>query len=286
MGNSSGSTYVRWGRTSCPSTSELVYDGYAGGGYHGEQGSGTNYLCLPKDPEWVQVHTTPYEGHVHGAEYQDIGSLFQAINDKDVPCAVCQTKSSNILMIPAKQSCHTGWVLEYSGYLMSGYKDHPSQKEFVCMDGNPETLPDTQANTDGALFYLQTAKCGSLTCPPYIDGRELTCAVCTKWFQVMFCVYLLCNLCSFFLFIVIEINMTYDCIWFMITRLVRYNHIVEQNKANASLNCLWIAFTNVWYITVRVTVPQLFPIVRYGIQWLNYCQPVNLYILRFWRFSY
>jgi hypothetical protein len=23
--------------------------------------------------------------------------------------------------------------------------------------------------------------CGSLPCPPYVQGYELTCAVCTKW---------------------------------------------------------------------------------------------------------
>jgi len=38
----------------------------------------------------------------------------------------------------------------------------------VCMDGNPETLPGKLANTDGALFYLQKANCGSLTCSPNI----------------------------------------------------------------------------------------------------------------------
>jgi len=44
---SRGSTYVRRGRTSRPLTYELVYVGYAGGGNHGEQGSGPNYVCLP-----------------------------------------------------------------------------------------------------------------------------------------------------------------------------------------------------------------------------------------------
>jgi len=39
--NPGGTTYVRWGRTTCPETSELVYDGYAGGGSHGEDGAGT-----------------------------------------------------------------------------------------------------------------------------------------------------------------------------------------------------------------------------------------------------
>ena len=54
MKDPGGSTYVRWGRTTCPETSGIVYDGYAGGGNAAESGAGTNYLCLPKDPEWAQ----------------------------------------------------------------------------------------------------------------------------------------------------------------------------------------------------------------------------------------
>ena len=180
MKDPGGTTYVRWGRAACPETSELVYDGFAGGGNHAEYAAGTNYLCLPKNPDWAQEQSPTLLGYIHGAEYQTHGSIFDAIKDHDVPCAVCRTNSTNVLMVPAKQTCHSGWIREYSGFLMSERDVHQSSKEYVCMDGNPESLTGTYADRNGALFQFQRSVCGSLPCPPYTDGREFTCVVCTK----------------------------------------------------------------------------------------------------------
>jgi len=180
MKDPGGSTYVRWGRMTCPETSELVYDGYAGGTNYAETGGGANYLCLPRDPDWAQEQSPTYLGYIHGAEYQTHGSVFDGNTDHDVPCAVCQTNSTNVLIIPAKQTCQTGWIREYSGFLMGERNSHASSKEFICMDGNPESLTGTYTDRNGALFHFQRSVCGSLPCPPYIDGRELTCVVCTK----------------------------------------------------------------------------------------------------------
>ena len=180
MKDPGGSTYVRWGRTTCPETSEIVYDGYAGGGSHAESGAGTNYLCLPKDPEWAQEQSTSNYGFIHGAEYITPGSVLAALQDHDVPCAVCRSNSTNILLVPAKQTCHTGWIREYTGYLLSGYLGHQASKEYIFMDGNPEAIPGTYLNKPGALFYFQKAKCGSLPCQPYVDGRDITCVLCTQ----------------------------------------------------------------------------------------------------------
>jgi len=103
-----GTTFVRLGRTSCSATSVLVYDGYAGGGSHAETGAGTNYLCLPKEPDWAPEQSPSLVGYVHGAEYETHGSIWDALRNHDVPCAVCRTNSTNVLMIPAKQTCPTG----------------------------------------------------------------------------------------------------------------------------------------------------------------------------------
>jgi len=179
-GTAGGSTYVRWGRKSCPTRSELVYDGYAGGGPWWKSGAGTTYLCLPKDPEWSTLNSPKEYGYVFGAEYQTHYSDWDYVKDHDVPCAICRTNNTNILMIPAKRTCPSGWMREYYGFLMSSKHTQESSKEFVCMDGSPETIAGTYENKDGALFYFQKAECGSLPCDPYINFRELTCVVCTK----------------------------------------------------------------------------------------------------------
>jgi len=179
-GTTGGSTYVRWGRKSGPTTSELVYDGYAGGGLWSHSGAGTNYLCLPKNPEWASPQSPRYYSHVYGAEYETHDSILDAVTDHDAPCAVCRANRTTVLMIPAKRACSTGWIRAYYGVLMTEKYKHASSKEFVCMDGSPETLTGTYVNRNGALFYFQKAACGSLPCDPYISGRELTCVVCTK----------------------------------------------------------------------------------------------------------
>ncbi|ELU17986.1 hypothetical protein CAPTEDRAFT_123060, partial [Capitella teleta] len=96
-------------------------------------------------------------------------------------CAVCRAKTrASVLMVPARQECHEGWTREYSGYLTSGYKGHAGRFQYACMDAAPEVLAAGHLNEDGALFYHVEGVCGSLPCPPYINGRELTCVVCTK----------------------------------------------------------------------------------------------------------
>ena len=86
------------------------------------------------------------------------------------------------MTFPALTECPSGWHLEYQGYLMStaSYSSHKAFRQTACMDESPEVVQGGEANKNGALFYMIEAKCGSLPCPNYIDGREITCAVCTK----------------------------------------------------------------------------------------------------------
>ncbi|ELU04982.1 hypothetical protein CAPTEDRAFT_124321, partial [Capitella teleta] len=103
------------------------------------------------------------------------------LHNHNVPCAVCRAKTrATVLMVPARQECHEGWTREYSGYLTSGRKTHNGRTQFTCMDAAPEVEDAGHRDENGALFYAVEDRCGSLPCPPYINGRELTCVVCTK----------------------------------------------------------------------------------------------------------
>ena len=82
-------------------------------------------------------------------------------------------------MIPAKTTCPPSWTQEYYGYLMSEYHGH-YRTMFECVDSDPESVPGSAANTDGALFYFVESTCNGIACPPYVDGKELACTVCTK----------------------------------------------------------------------------------------------------------
>ncbi|XP_011439223.3 short-chain collagen C4 [Magallana gigas] len=175
-------SYVRWGRHSCPVGSSIIYRGFAGGHPHNETGSGASFLCLPDDPLWG-VHKdgyNSYSGWIMGVEYEGGYFFDSTTKDYDVPCAVCLTPHSTSIMVPARNACFDGWHLEYNGYLMSNAHRHIGESDYICVDSHPDVIPNSQNNTNGAVLYMVESVCLGLPCPPYVAGRELTCAVCSK----------------------------------------------------------------------------------------------------------
>ena len=59
---------------------------------------------------------------------------------------------------------------------------HHSQKgsDYICVADGMESLAGGSNNQDGGLLYVVEAVCGSLKCPPYIEGYEIACVLCTK----------------------------------------------------------------------------------------------------------
>ncbi|XP_070176848.1 uncharacterized protein [Littorina saxatilis] len=170
-----GSSFVRWGRKTCPNTTVLVYTGVAGGKYYDHKGSGTNRLCLTRTPQFDNTAKPPYYGYLYGAEYQEIpGHL-----NHDVPCSVCLAPQSTTIMVPATLTCPPGWTPQYTGHLASEHSSHQGG-EYICLDGSPEDDSSGVRNDDGLLFYLVVTVCGSLPCPPYINDKVVTCVVCSK----------------------------------------------------------------------------------------------------------
>jgi len=183
-----GATYTRWGKAGCPANgTELVYSGLTAGSHYTHSGGASNYLCLTKTPLWNKFDDTEQGGAlVYGAEYEiDYRNrqyfFGREITDGDPPCAVCRTRRSSVMMIPGTNRCLDGWTLEYHGYLSADHNSHTAASEFVCLDADPEVIPNSSSDNNGKLFYLSEVRCGtSSLCPPYINGRELTCVVCSR----------------------------------------------------------------------------------------------------------
>ena len=159
--------------------------GIIGGDRYVHHGGGVNYLCLPNNPRYDKYKDgQQYVGYVYGTEYEVNGfnPFKKNLYDHEAPCVVCFVKSrGSMFMMPARNDCPSGWTEEYHGYLMTEYWKHPKQRDYICVDEDAEYVPGTQANKDGALLYPVEGECtGSLPCRPYVDGRELTCTVCTK----------------------------------------------------------------------------------------------------------
>ena len=181
-----GVVYTRWGKSTCPSVSgtTLVYAGRVGGTWYLDAGGAANYLCMPDDPDYLsyQPGVQGYS-YVYGAEYQSYQGPLRAVNDHNVPCAVCYVSTRvAVTMIPAKTKCPTTWTLEYSGYLMSGTRIHSNRHRttYECIDKDPDSVAGSASNTNGVVLYLVEANCNGMLCPPYDPQKELTCAVCTK----------------------------------------------------------------------------------------------------------
>ena len=158
---SGGETYVRWGRTTCPTITgtTLVYSGWAAGSHYSHSGSGSNYLCLTKTPEYLSYSSTTNNlGLLYGAKYHArTNQPYYAVHDQDVPCAVCHVVQRSVLMIPGQYTCPTGWTREYYGYLVSAFHgEHPTLYE--CMDESPESIGNPTVNQ--ATFYHVEARCG------------------------------------------------------------------------------------------------------------------------------
>ncbi|XP_071126905.1 uncharacterized protein [Mytilus edulis] len=175
-----GHTYVRWGRTTCPSISgtKLVYSGYTGGGYYSHPGRPAEPVCLPTNPNFVKTSGTN-SAYIYGTEYQT--NVFGSNSvSQDVPCSVCLVQSGTTIMIPGKTTCNKGWKLQYKGNLATGYAGHAGASTYLCVDFNQEYIHGGRADDRGYLFYDVVARCGSLPCPPYRNGYPLTCVVCSK----------------------------------------------------------------------------------------------------------
>ena len=182
-----GATYVRWGRTSCPTElgTQLLYSGRAAGPRYTHQGAGADLLCLPDNPEYSTANSpTNGAAKLFGVEFNS------AITDSNLlhhnlACAVCYAPSRiAMVMIPAWIHCPPSWTKEYVGYVMTEHKNH-YRLQHVCVDENAEPVPGEGRDSGDLIvsLYNVDVNCdiySGMDCPPYSGSNEITCAVCTK----------------------------------------------------------------------------------------------------------
>jgi len=178
--------YTLWGRSSCPAGATKVYDGFAASGHYQHTGSGRNMLCLTETPTFDVFNDGDQNGAlIYGVEYEMNGyglagaHPYSGLQDDNAPCVVCLRENVRVsLMIPGAHVCPVGWTLEYAGHLMAPHYTGGAG-EFVCVDRQAHGI-GSNLNQNGSLWFPVEAECGSLPCGPYIQNRELTCAVCTR----------------------------------------------------------------------------------------------------------
>ncbi|XP_072019230.1 short-chain collagen C4-like [Amphiura filiformis] len=197
--SAAGVTYIRWGRTTCPETAELVYSGVAGGAKGASldsapnsgagpdvPGGGSNYLCLPSKPQLRQSVSGIQDtrARIYAVNYRsgDPGALRKR-HHHGAPCAFCQSREgrSQSFMMPATTQCPTGWTKEYDGILAAARWNHP-RTEHVCLDRNLESTGKTESDDNRApisyFFEIEVGKDSGFP-SAYKPGDDLGCAICT-----------------------------------------------------------------------------------------------------------
>ena len=187
--NSSGAgvSYIHWGRTTCNETvgTSLLYTGVTAAGSFRDRGGGSHYICLPNIPEYLdgiagaQIDRSYVTGTGYDFPASSAPSSFSGLAHFPVACSACYTAERDTqIMIPGRYECPPSWTREYYGYLMAGHDGH-RRLSYECVDADPEAVPNGQ-RAENARFYFTEARCNGISCPPYAEGYELTCAVCTN----------------------------------------------------------------------------------------------------------
>ncbi|XP_061179605.1 uncharacterized protein LOC133188243 [Saccostrea echinata] len=155
----------------------LRKEGITAGTYLSQDSLNVDTLCLPKDPEWGNnTYYSDVGTRLFGALYhtRTINYHRNSLFGHGVPCAVCLVHNRSLTKaFPARKTCYKGWRLEYQGYLMAG-------ASYVCVDKHADKLPGGKTYRFEHYFNPVGAKCGVMKCPPYVGGREVMCAVCSK----------------------------------------------------------------------------------------------------------
>ena len=162
----------------------MVYNGVMAGTDSRKTGGGSEYVCLPKYPQYsTYIARTQHHAKLVPAEYEL--PVTQNGYQYNVPCAVCKTTRMDTLMIPARTSCYSGWTLEYQGYLETEHDEHSRSTKFICVDKNYDVIPGSRANQHPAthLYHVEVdCSTGNIPCSyyQYNNFKKVTCVVCSS----------------------------------------------------------------------------------------------------------
>ena len=86
--NRPGVVFTRWGRSTCPTASKLVYSGFAAGSHNSHKGGGANVLCMRPIPTYGEFNAGNGDGALlYGYEYNSGGlrsTAFTSLNYYEV----------------------------------------------------------------------------------------------------------------------------------------------------------------------------------------------------------
>ncbi|VDI15949.1 Hypothetical predicted protein [Mytilus galloprovincialis] len=165
-------------------------EGFVGGASHNDSGSQVNMLCVPTQPQYAinnkKADNHPWLGgtiySMHQMDTPNTALDQSKYTLYGIPCTVCRARDkTSVIMIPGRKECTSDWEKEYNGYLFGGNPKFKSGSEYVCIDEVPERRKKATSWSEKPILKPVHSKCNEvMPCPPFIDGRVLTCVVCSK----------------------------------------------------------------------------------------------------------
>ncbi|GFQ74531.1 stonustoxin subunit alpha, partial [Trichonephila clavata] len=178
--------YTNWGKRTCGNkASNILYIGYMASFMEQGIGAGTEYQCLPENPNLnVDSDATGIDSRntrLAAVRYMNM-SIFRGsgkqIQDKVAPCTVCETPlRPTVKMFPSVHICPGDWVPEYNGFLVSNAHGK-LRSEFVCVNIDPDTYNFN--NKVKGEPYVLPVKMGSQEGSTYTKDASIPCAVCSN----------------------------------------------------------------------------------------------------------
>ena len=60
------------------------------------------------------------------------------------------------------------------------FRTNHKSRVLICIDVSAESVAGSAVFNEKSMLYFMEATCTGIKCPPYSNGAEITCAVCTK----------------------------------------------------------------------------------------------------------
>ena len=185
--NMTGSSYIHWGRSDCPSSSKQIYTGYSVGAAILTTGGGANPLCVVQSPVYgqhsgIQNTGSSVVGAIYGTSGYGIRQLAK-LHGQTIPCTLCLAVNRSIAFYyPGQSNCPSRFELAYSGYMFAALYSQ-QKSNWLCISQQAKGISG-KSNFKQAVWYPTEIHCSGMTCGSsegsYIGNRELTCAVCVS----------------------------------------------------------------------------------------------------------
>lgn len=177
-----GSVFTRWGNSTAPQGTTLLYSGIAFGAYYGHSGSGGPIVLAAGDPGPSFTGTGAIAYPIVTAQAQTGGVPPGLAANKVLKAAVCYSPTPTTV-IWGTWNPPAGWSVVYKGYALASNYTHASASSMICVDA--DAFDDSQPSTDvgsstGLLYPLTTQTATPQLQATYPTGRYVKAAVIAR----------------------------------------------------------------------------------------------------------